>query len=240
MIRIFKNSSSLTEAAAEEFIQTAAAAISANGRFTVALTGGSSPEQLYELLATAAFSDKIDWDKTLVFWGDERWVPLDDPRSNAGMAFEALLNRVPLRPQFIFPMWQEGQEAGEFARHYSSLLLKHLGEKPVFDLILLGMGDDGHTASLFPGTEVLKENEEWTAAWYLPSQEMYRITLTAPVINQARKILFMVFGSNKAAALSEVLEGEFNPEKYPAQLIKPGKGELIWLVDEAAAEKLRS
>lgn len=238
MLHIFNDPQELNKAAAEMFVQTAREAVQERGKFTVALTGGSSPVQMYQLLAQQPYVEQVPWEQTYVFWGDERWVPLDDNRSNALMAFETFLYKVPVPPDQIFQMWDD-QEPEVFARHYEKLLRKHVGQDtPRFDLVLLGMGDDGHTASLFPGTEVLHEKEKLVEAYYLEPQDMYRITLTAPCINQARKIAFLTFGEKKADALYEVLEGERNPEKYPSQLIRPQQGETIWYVDEAAAQRL--
>jgi 6-phosphogluconolactonase len=238
MLHIFKDPLQLSKAAAELFIQAAREAVQDRGRFTVALTGGSSPVQLYQLLARSPYRERVPWEQTYVFWGDERWVPLTDERSNARMAFETLLDQVPIPKDQIFPMWA-GQEPEEFAQQYEESLRKHVEKVgPGFDLILLGMGDDGHTASLFPGTAVLQEKARRVQAYYLAPQDMYRITLTAPCINQARKIAFLTFGEKKADALYEVLKGERNPEKYPAQLIQPQNGETFWFVDEAAAQRL--
>ena len=235
---VFNDTAALSQAAAELFVQTAREAVDRNGRFTVALTGGSSPVGMYRLLAQAPYRDQVPWQQTYIFWGDERWVPLTDERSNAKMAQDTFLNQVPVPRDQVYPMWGAG-EPEEFALHYEQVLQKHFHQQaPAFDLILLGMGDDGHTASLFPGTEVLNETSRWVWAYYLAPQSMYRITLTAPLINQARKILFLTFGPNKAAALHEVREGARNPNKYPSQLIQPQSGEVLWFVDEAAASRL--
>ena len=238
MIQVFKNTQELSQTAADLFVQTAQEAVEINGRFSVALTGGSSPKQLYQLLAQSPYKEQVPWSQTYVFWGDERWVPLTDERSNAKMAFETLLNHVPVPRNQIYPMWGE-QSPEEFASQYEQILLNYFSSaSPQFDLILLGMGDDGHTASLFPGTAVLHEQTRLVQAYYLEPQEMFRITLTAPCINQARKIVFITYGEKKINALREVLEGEGNTEKYPAQIIQPPTGEVIWLVDEAAANGL--
>ncbi|WP_205500735.1 6-phosphogluconolactonase [Rufibacter psychrotolerans] len=239
MIKIFPNTAELSQAAAQVFTQTARQAVQENGRFAVALTGGSSPRQLYQLLAQAPYREQVPWEQTLVFWGDERWVPLSDERSNARMAFQTLLDQVPVPQDQIFPMWGEGSP-DQFAHVYEKTLRKQLGPAARFDLVLLGMGDDGHTASLFPRTAVLQERERLVQAYFLEAQNMHRITLTAPCLNQARKIVFMTFGEKKAPALYEVLEGERNSAQYPAQLIQPERGEVLWLVDEAAANKLSS
>lgn len=238
MITVFNDTAELSRTAAELFVQTAREAVQQHGRFTVALTGGSSPVQLYRLLAQPPYREQVPWEQTYIFWGDERWVPLTDERSNAKMALDTFLRQVPVPEGQIYPMWGEG-EPEEFAQQYEQLLQKHFHQQaPQFDLILLGMGDDGHTASLFPGTEVLRETSRWVRAYYLTPQSMYRVTLTAPLINQAKNIVFMTFGANKAPALYEVLEGNRNPEQYPSQLIQPQQGEVRWLVDEAAASRL--
>lgn len=239
MVQVFDDTSELSQAAARLFVKTAQEAVERSGCFTVALTGGSSPVELYTLLTQLPYREQVPWQQTYLFWGDERWVPLTDERSNARMAFETLLDKVPLPTGQIYPMLSGNQESGDFAIQYEELLKKHFdGLPPRFDLILLGMGDDGHTASLFPGTGVLHERSRWVWAYYLESQSMYRITLTAPLINQARTICFMTFGSNKAKALYEVLEGERNPEQYPSQLIQLEEGEVLWLVDKSAAALL--
>jgi len=238
MIQIFKDIEQLSIAGAELFVQTAQKAIQENGRFTVALTGGSSPVKLYSLLAKKPYAQQIEWDKVFVFWGDERWVPLDDEKSNAKMAFEMLLNHVPVPRNQIFPMWSDQFTPEDFADEYVQSLQQQLGTSLQFDLILLGMGDDGHTASLFPGTDVLQEQSASVKAYYLAPQQMYRITLTAPLINQAKKIAFIVYGSNKAQVLHEVLTGNEELAKYPSQLIHPLNGETFWLLDEAVASSL--
>ena len=241
MIRIFKDTKELGLAAAELFVESAQKAITEKGKFTVALTGGSSPAYLYELLASENYRNKVDWKNTFVFWGDERWVPIDDSKSNAGMAQKVLLDKVDLPKSQIFPMWKQNSEPKEYAKQYSTILKIHLGESGQFDLILSGMGDDGHTASLFPGTQVLDEKVKWVDAYYLEPQSMFRITLTAPLINKAKRNIVLAFGANKANALTEVLSGDKNIQKYPSQLLQPSDGgELIWLIDEAAAVNLPS
>ncbi len=238
MIQIFKDTQELSKAAADLFVQAANEAVQEKGRFTVALTGGSSPIQMHQLLAQSPYREQVPWEQTYIFWGDERWVPLTDEQSNAKMAFETLLNHVPIPKNQIFPMWGK-QKPEIFAQQYEQTLRQYLGEtEPSFDLILLGMGDDGHTASLFPGTAVLQEKQRWVVAYYLEPKQIYRITLTAPLINQAKKVAFLTFGEKKADALYEVLEGRRNPEQYPSQLIQPQNGEPVWLVDEAAARRL--
>ncbi len=239
MVQVFKTEDELNNKAAEVFCKSALEAVQNNKRFTVALTGGATPFKLYQLLSRSPLTEQIPWNDTYIFWGDERWVPLNDKSSNAKLAFDALLNHVPIPRDHIFPMWDK-QPPEDFAIHYEELLIKHFGKDlPCFDLILLGMGEDGHTASLFPGTKVLYEQKRLVQAYYLPPQSMYRITLTAPCINAAKKILFLVLGQKKANALYEVLEGTKNPDKYPAQLIKKESADVLWLVDELASERLQ-
>jgi 6-phosphogluconolactonase len=238
MIRIFNDSEQVSVAAADLFVQAAKESIDQKGRFTVALTGGTSPIAMHKLLTLPAYAEKVDWNNVFVFWGDERWVPLDDPKSNAKMAYETLLDHVSVPAGNVFPMWSAEHTPEQYAGVYEQLIKDYVGDDGRFDLILLGMGDDGHTASLFPGTAVLTETTKWVDAYYLQPQSMHRITLTAPLINQADRIVFMVYGPGKAPALHEVLEGDRNPAVYPAQLIRPVHGEVLWLVDKAAATAL--
>jgi len=238
MVKKFDDLQQLNTAAAQLFVQTAQAAISARGCFTVALTGGTSPAGLYRLLASSPYRDQVQWEQVYIFWGDERWVPLDDEQSNARMAFETLLSHIPVPHSQIFPMWAEGVSPDEFARKYEQSLRLHLRPEGRFDLILLGMGADGHTASWFPHTGVLREYDKWVAAYYLHAQDMYRITLTVPLINRANQIAVIAYGANKADALYEVLKGERNSEQYPAQLIHMAEDEITWFVDEAAAARI--
>jgi len=237
MVSIFNNKEEITPHAANIFVAAAQNAIQKRGRFLVALTGGSSPVSLYKLLATPQYKTKIDWENVFVFWGDERWVPLDDARSNAKMSSEYLLNHVGIPKSNVFPMYKEGFSPEEYAVEYEKLIKSFTGADGQFDLILLGMGDDGHTASLFPSEPVLHENDKWVSAYYLESQSMYRITLTAPLINRANEIVVITFGESKAHALNEVLYGDYNPEKYPTQLIKPLEGKLLFLTDQAAINR---
>jgi len=238
MVKKFNDLGQLNEAAAQLFINSAREAIEKNGRFTVALTGGSSPVELYKLLATAPYRDAVDWNNVFVFWGDERWVPLTDDLSNARMAFETLLDHVPVPKQQVFPMWADGVSPADFAQVYEGTLRSHLKPAGRFDLVLLGMGADGHTASWFPNTGVLHEYDKWVAAYFLDAQDMYRITLTIPLVNQAAKVAVIAYGAGKAHALYEVLRGERNIEQYPAQLIDMTvDGRVTWFVDEAAAAK---
>ncbi|EIJ39974.1 6-phosphogluconolactonase [Galbibacter orientalis DSM 19592] len=239
MIQVFENTDNLNTQLADLFVEKATNAIKTKGKFTVALTGGSSPAELHRLLASDAYKNKINWNKVFVFWGDERWVPLNDEKSNAGAAIKNFLNHIPIPKENIFPMWKEGIEPQVYAKEYEAILEDHLELGDIFDLIILGMGDDGHTASLFPNQEIiLKEKEKKVAAYFLAPQDMYRITLTVPLINKAKQIVFIVFGEKKSNALYEVLQGERNSNLYPSQLINEDDGNVTWMVDKAAASKL--
>ncbi|OKS86861.1 6-phosphogluconolactonase [Mucilaginibacter polytrichastri] len=237
-IQVFKTTEEQNIAAAEIFVEAAKKAISRSGKFNVALTGGSSPVKFHKLLAESPYREQVEWEKVSIYWGDERWVPLDDDKSNAKMAEETLLSHVPIPADQIHFMWAADVEPEDYAAEYEQLLRDNLGPEGSFDLIFLGMGYDGHTASLFPGEAVLSEKDKWVDAYFLAPQDMYRITLTAPLINKAKKIAFVLYGEKKIHALKEVLEGEHNPTKYPSQLIKPVNGELVFLVDEVAASGL--
>lgn len=206
--------------------------------FTFVLSGGNTPKQLYTLLAKAPFSEMLPWEKIHFFWGDERAVPFEDDRNNARMAYDVLLNHVPVVPDNIHVMRTDipPQEAAEA---YEKILQRYFkGKEYTFDLVLLGMGDDGHTLSLFPGMPVVNEQHAWVQAFFLEAQDMYRITLTAPVVNLAACVIFMTTGAGKAMTLKNVIEGTFNADQYPSQMIRPQDGELHWFVDEAAAGAL--
>jgi 6-phosphogluconolactonase len=235
MIQIYNTTEEINTKAATLFVASAQKAIAEKGQFTAVLTGGSSPAGIYKLLASDAYKTKIDWSKVFIFWGDERWVPFNDDLSNAKMSYATLLSHVPVPAENIFEMYAPDVTPEDFALTYEKAIRKVLGDEGKFDLILLGMGDDGHTASLFPGESVLEEQHKWVAAYYLEPQKMYRITLTAPLINKAEKIIVVAFGEKKAHALKEVTTGAYNPVTYPMQLIKPVSGELLFLVDKNAA-----
>ncbi|MCT2564050.1 6-phosphogluconolactonase [Chryseobacterium herbae] len=232
-ITVFDDLDKLYKKAADTFVDLSKKSIQKNDRFVVALSGGSSPKAIFNLLATEEYAGKIEWNKVYFFWVDERWVPLDDDKSNAKMTFETLLNKVPVNKDQIFPMYEDGILPEDYAAEYEQQIKNILGNKGIFDFILLGMGDDGHTASLFPGEAVLDENEKWVSAYYLKPQEMFRITLTSPLINKAENILVIAFGESKKHALNEVLNGEYNPKLYPLQLIDRKEG-LQLFTDEKA------
>lgn len=236
MIQTFEDLESLSRFAAEKFVEIGNEAISKNDKFSVALAGGSTPKRLYQLLASVDFRSKIDWEKVYFSFGDERNVLLDSDDSNFKMANETLFQPLQISEENIFRWKTELEDANEIAKDYAE---KISGFLP-FDLILLGMGDDAHTASLFPNTKALNETEEFAVANFVKKFDSYRLTLTFPVINNAKNIIFLVSGSNKAEALREVLEGKFQPAKFPSQNIKPENGNLLWLVDKAAAKLLDS
>ena len=216
-------------------------AVSARGRFTIALSGGSTPKSLYNLLATNARTT-LPWEHTLFFWGDERHVPPTDPESNYRMVDEAMLSKVPVPPANVYRMPAENPDAEAVAETYEQTLRKvfQLGpnDVPQFDLILLGMGPDGHTASLFPGTAGLKEKSRLVIANWVEKLKTYRLSFTLPVINAARSVAFLVSGTDKAPVLKAVLEGNDPGEQYPAKLVHPKDGKLIWFLDRAAASAL--
>ncbi|CAL1520437.1 6-phosphogluconolactonase [Chitinophaga sp. MM2321] len=207
-------------------------------RFTFVLSGGNTPKQLYALLAKAPYNQIIPWEKIHFFWGDERAVPFEDERNNARMAFDVLLDKVGVNPDHIHIMRTDIEPEAAAAEYEKILKSYFKKEENTFDLVLLGMGDDGHTLSLFPGTAVVHEQKSWVKAFFLQAQDMYRITLTAPVVNNAACVLFLTTGAGKAFTLKNVIEGTFDAEKFPSQLIRPQDGELHWFVDEAAASAM--
>ncbi|MHB8216837.1 MAG: 6-phosphogluconolactonase [Candidatus Sulfotelmatobacter sp.] len=240
-IRRLTTPQDLFQAAGEEVIRVATEAVAQRGRFTIALSGGSTPRNLYTLIAANA-SASLPWGQVFFFWGDERHVPPDDPDSNYRMAREALLSKIPIPPANVFPVPAENPDAAAAAEAYEQTVKKFFalreGELPRFDLILLGMGPDGHTASLFPETAALQEKSRLVVANWVDKLKASRITFTLPVLNAARCVAFLVSGVDKAAVLHEVLEGNALPEKYPSKLVQPSNGKLIWFVDRAAASQL--
>jgi len=241
-IRRFDDLDALSRAAAEDLSAVVRAAVAERGVATIALSGGSTPARLFKLLA-AGGRDALPWDQVDLWWGDERTVPPDHADSNYRMARETLIDPLALDPARVHRMAGEADPA-EAAEDYERQLVHALGAPPVFDLVLLGMGPDGHTASLFPGTKALDDGGRWVVANPVDSPvtkgATVRITLTAPAINAARHVRFLIGGVDKADALAHVLEGERAPERYPSQLIAPPTGELVWMLDNAAAAKLRT
>lgn len=236
-IRVFATAAELFRAAADEFIRAADAAVEERGRFCVVLSGGSTPRGLYSVLAGPP-PVPIAWDKVYFFLGDERNVPLDHADSNYRMAFESLLSKAPIPRENVFRVHTEGGDPREEATAYEQTI-KHFfrlepGQLPSFDLVLLGMGPDGHTASLFPQSAALGETQHLVMANWVEKLETYRITMTLPLINQARCVMFLVSGQEKAPVLRQVLQGD-RSESLPAALVRPVQGRLLWLLDQGAA-----
>lgn len=239
-LEIFTERADLTSHLADYIAKVAGESIDDHGKFNFVLAGGNSPRVLYEKLASGKYRDKIEWDKTWFFFGDERYVPIDDPDRNARMARETLLEPLQISKEQIMD-FDTTISAEEAARKYDALIQRHFdGATPRFDFILLGLGSDAHTASLFPHTGVLSEQRARVAAVFVKQLDLYRLTMTAPMINNARHIAFLVFGRDKAAAVYHVLEDKSaRPEKYPAKLIQNvSDNRITWFLDTAAAEKL--
>src|SRR5690349_12583094 len=230
MIQVFSDSKELARGAAEYFVARSEEAVTQKGFFTVALSGGSTPKVLYQLLAdeNEPFRARVPWSRTHFFWSDERHVPPDHPDSNYRMAHEAMLAHVPVPESNVLRVHGENPNAGEAAREYEQTLLP-------LDLILLGLGPDGHTASIFPGSEVLHETKRLIAAPWVEKFNTYRITMTLPLLNNGASVLFLVSGAEKAEIVKQVIEG---PKLYPAQTIEPTHGQLIWMLDKDAAKNL--
>jgi len=223
---------------AEFFVTTVNEAIAENGRCSVVLSGGSSPKKLYELLASDAYNQKADWSKVAFFFGDERYAAFTDPTYNGQMAAQALFIPLGIKEEQIFYI-NTSLSPLEAAADYASRIEKYFGGEPIrFDLNLLGLGDNVHTASLFPNTDVLYEMKALVKAVFVNEVNSWRITMTAPLINESKQIVFLVFGAAKAEAVYQAMKGERNIELYPAQLIEAEEGEVHWFLDEAAAEKI--
>jgi len=234
-LKVFRDPMEVAQAAAKHFVNQSSKAVAESGVFTVALSGGSTPKLLYELLANPnePYIQQIPWDKTLFFFTDERNVPPDHSDSNARMVYDAMFAHVPKTD--IYRIRGE-RRASEAADDYERELVEVWGPHEVeFDLILLGLGEEGHTASLFPHSPALKETERLVVAPWVEKLNAYRITMTLPVLNNGRSILFLVTGESKAEILSTVMSTDRNPDLYPAQAISPTSGAVSWFVDEAAA-----
>lgn len=245
-LHVYKDAEALSNAAAKWIAETIVDALRHKDRFTIALSGGSTPQRLHKILAATPYKEQIDWSKMHIFWGDERAVPFEDSRNNAKMAYDTLLNFVAVPGSQIHVM-RTDIPPDQAAAEYEKILHQYFNSVPggptdplpnSFDLVLLGMGDDGHTLSLFPGTPVVHEEKLWATHFFLKAQDMSRITLTKAIVNKSSHIAFLTTGSGKAHALKEVLEGAHNPDLYPSQEIKAVNGELYWFVDEAAAAGL--
>lgn len=239
MMHVYKDPETLLPALADRVVSEAKQAIQQHGKFSFVLSGGSSPKKLFELLASDAYRSKIEWKKVFFFFGDERNVPADHPDSNFLMSKKALFDPLNIASGQVFRMNTDLEPAAA-AQAYEQTLKTYFGDKPVrFDLVLLGLGDNSHTASLFPHSSVLHEKKALVKEIYVEEVKMFRITLTAPCINQAARIAFLVYGASKAEAVRHILEDKQDIEEYPAQLIHPGNGELHWFLDDAAASLLK-
>lgn len=223
---------------AEYFVDAANESIDRHGRFSVALSGGSSPEKLYSLLTSPAFCERVDWAKVYFFLGDERYVPLTDAASNFKMVNTVLFAPLGIDASHIFPVNTALSPAAAADDYLQKIQLYFNGSQPSFDLVLLGLGDNSHTASLFPFTDILNENDATVKEVFLPDQLLYRVSFTAPLINMARRVAFLVYGSAKAYAVKNVLEATDDVSNFPAQLIHPVDGSLDWFLDTAAAAKI--
>lgn len=235
-IKVLPDPAAVAHDAAERIVAAAEVAVELNDRFSIALSGGSTPRLLFELMASPAFRTRIEWTKVQIFFGDERCVPPEHPESNYRMARETLLSKVPIPGDNVYRMRGE-IEPEEAAREYGLLLQEKFGDGGL-DLILLGMGEDGHTASLFPGTQAVNERKHRVVANYAEHSttgRSWRMTMTAPFINRSEQVIVLVAGATKAEMLKLVLEGPSDSQKYPIQLIDPKSGKLVWLIDAAAA-----
>ena len=235
-LKIYPDPAALTRATADQFVGCAHTAIASTGKFSVALSGGSTPKALFALLASPEFATQVEWKNIHLFWGDERCVPPDDKDSNYLMTRQTLLDHVPIPAENVNRIMGE-LEPEQAAADYVKVLETYFGKKstPRFDLIFLGMGDDGHTASLFPGTAAIHENSKWVIAHYVEKVKMWRITLTPAVINAAANVSFLVTGKDKSERLAAVLKGPYQPDVLPSQIVKPTEGKLLWMVDSGAA-----
>jgi 6-phosphogluconolactonase len=243
-IQIVENGEAVSRSAAEMMVSLALEKLKSKESFAVALSGGSTPKNMFAVLANdAALRNRMPWDRVHFFWGDERHVAPDHTDSNFRMTNEAMLSRVPVPPENIHRIRAENPDAGKAAEDYEQELrgfFKLEAEQlPAFDCVFLGMGPDGHTASLFPGTKALHERKRLVVSNWVDKFQSFRITLTAPVLNNADLVIFLVSGEEKAEPLQVVLEGQKQTDRFPSQLIEPTHGKLLWLVDRAAARKLR-
>jgi 6-phosphogluconolactonase len=242
-VQILTDATAIARRAAEQIVESAVTAVKESRVFTIALAGGSTPKTLYSLLATdTTFKSQMPWEKTQFFFGDERHVPPDDPDSNFRMANESMLSKVSLRPEQVVRIKGEYDDTEKAAMEYEQALRSWFrlsdGQLPGFDIVLLGMGDEGHTLSLFPGTKALHDNGRLVMSNWIGKLFTQRVTITAPVANNSALAIFMVTKADKALALKGVLEGPYEPEQLPAQLIQPKNGKVLWLVDTTAAGKL--
>ena len=237
-IIVCRDARELNHKAMEQFVVLAGAACAEKGRFAVALSGGSTPKALYALLASKNYRDRIDWPRVRLFWGDERCVPPDHPESNFRMVQESLVSKVEIPPENIYRMVGEKEPAAA-ATDYEIELRKFFGSTalPRFELILLGLGEDGHTASLFPGSAAVTEEKRWVATVYVERLKAHRLTLTLPVINAAAQVTFLVSGASKRAIVRQLLGAGSYSSNFPAGKVSPSEGKLTWLITEDAADE---
>jgi 6-phosphogluconolactonase len=237
---IFSDGEKLSQAAADYIVRLAQESITAHGTFTIALSGGSTPKKLYGLLASESYRNQIDWPHVEIFWSDERCVPVTDPECNYNMALEVMLSKLQLNANQIHRMPADESDPDAAAEKYTQEMRRVLGTDgtPAFDLIQLGMGPEGHTASLFPHQASLHEQERLILPVSVPKPPPPRLTFTPPLLNAAKHVLFLVTGAEKADAVQAVLEGERQPDEYPAQIVQPVDGDVTWMLDTAAASKL--
>ena len=246
-LHVCKNYEELSEHLADWMVGYVCKTLATKDRFSIALTGGATPKKLYELLASEEYNHKIDWSRANVFIGDERFVPFDDERNNSAMIQQTLLDKVRVRQEHVHFMQTENMSPETSSNAYEEILQYYFyhqasnfqpqtaNVRQTFDLVFLGMGDDAHTLSLFPGQkDAIHENKRWCTYLWLEQQNMHRISLTAPVVNAAKCVVFLVSGTGKTKALHNVFNEPYDPDRYPSQVIKPTNGELHWFVDEAA------
>lgn len=238
MLHIFKNKEELAEGMASWICELINSTLLEQEYFTLVLSGGETPKILFNKLASFEYKEKINWQRIHIFWGDERVVPFKDDRNNAKMAYNLLIDHLGIPTSQVHIM-RTDIEPLFAAMEYSKILHTYFNTARTFDLVLLGMGDDGHTLSLFPGDQNSIVSNDWVTAINNETQKMYRITLMPQIVNQSSAIAFMVDGEKKAPVLKKVLEGDYAPDKFPAQIIKPLNGNLHWFLDEAAAKELK-
>ena len=237
-MHVYRDPAALARALADFVVATAGLAMAERGAFRIALSGGRTPQATYELLGREPLRNELSWSDTFIYFGDERCVPPIDEQSNYRMVERALLSHIPIPPANVHRIRGE-IDPGLAANEYASILRADFGDAPHFDLMLLGLGKDGHTASLFPGTPPDTDDEALVRAVYAEADLMWRVTMTPEVINLSRAVVFAVAGPDKAQILAEVYEGPSDPVKYPAQVVHPASGRLTWFVDELAAGMLR-
>jgi len=232
-IKVYKDPPELCSAAANIFIEMASESVSQKGRFVVALSGGTTPNMMYDVLSKKENAERVEWEKVFIFWGDERYVSPDHADNNSFQARKHLLNNVPIPDQNIFAVPVTGDPAADAAHYEHTIRAIYRDEPPAFDLVFLGMGEEAHTASIFPGSALLTEAHALVREVYVEVKQMQRISFTPVLINAAEQVIFMICGSSKAAAFKQVIQGEYDPGQYPAQIVQPLYGHTLWMVDEA-------